>query len=208
MLWLPPLSLLFSCAVLSTPLVYLDDIPTELNITIPSLGKLHCPQINPYNAWANATDTQRGNVTLINNTTLATSSEILTFPTAYLVDPITSRSKRTGLERQQCRELAQMYLQMANIRNYNLPRTGLLQPADKRIYVFSFQCNPGAVFLEIFARSIGGPEVRIKHADFGNEALGSMTFELNEPKEIRIRLDWGTYGNHMCEFALFSIDLL
>ena len=101
-----------------------------------------------------------------------------------------------------------MYLQMANIRNYNLPRTGLLQPADKRIYVFSFQCNPGAVFLEIFARSIGGPEVRIKHADFGNEALGSMTFELNEPKEIRIRLDWGIYGNHMCELALFSIDLL
>ena len=208
LLSLPPLLLLFSCAVLSTPLVYLDDIPAELNITTPSLDKLHCPPIHPYNAWANATNTQSGNLNLTNDTTLAISSEILTFPGSYLVDPIISRSKRTGLEAQHCRQLAQMYLHRAIVRNYSLPRTDLLQPADKRIYVFSFECNRGAIFVEVFARSKGGPEFRIKHADFGDEALGSVTFELQQPKEIRIRLDWGTYDSHTCEFALFRIDLL
>ena len=205
---LPPLSLLFSCVVLSTPLVYLEDIPAELNITTPSLGKLPCPQIRPYNAWSNATNTQSGNLTLANDTALATSSEILTFPTAYLANPMTSISKRTGLEKQDCSELVQVYLHGANVRNYNLPRTGILQPGDKRIYVFSFKCNPGAVFLEVFARSVGGPDVRIKHADFGIEGLGSVTFELEQPNEVRIRLDWGIYYRHTCEFALFSIDLL
>ena len=208
MLSLPLLSLLFSYVALSTSLVYLNDIPAELNITTPSLGKLPCPQIYPYNARADTTNTQSGNLTLANDTTLATSSEILTFPTAYLVDPITSRSKRAGLEKQSCRQLAHMYLNGAFVRNYNLPRTNLLQPADKRIYVFSFECNPGALFLEVFARSMGPPDVRIKHADFGNEGFGAVTFQLQQPKEIQIRLDWGMYGTRTCEFALFCIDLI
>ena len=204
----PPLSLLFSCVVLSTPLVYLDDSPTELNITTPSLGKLPCPPIYPYNAWANSTNTQSGNLTLANDNPLTASSEILTVPTAYLVDPIDSRSKRMGLEEQHCRELAKMYLHGVLTRNYNLPRTSLLQPGDKQLYAFSFECNPGAVFVEVFARSAGGADVRIKHADFGQEGLGSVIFQLEQPKEIRIRLDWGGYAVHTCEFALFSISLL
>ena len=203
-----PFSLLFSCVVLSTPLVYLDDVPTELNITTPSLGKLPCPRIYPYNAWANATNTQFGNLTLANDTTLAASSEILTVPTAYFVDPINSRSKRMGLEEQHCRELAQMYLHGAIVRNYNLPRTSFLQPGVQQFYVFSFECNPGAVFVEVFARSAGGPDVRIKHADFGQEGIGSVIFQLEQPNEIRIRLDWGEYDMRTCEFAIFSIKLL
>ncbi len=203
---LPPLSLLFSCAVLSTPLVYLDAIPAELNITTPSLGKLPCPQIYPYNMWVNATNTQSGNITLANDTTLATSSEKLTVPTANLVDPITSTSKRTGLEVQQCRELAHTVLHAAFVVNYNLPRTEVLQPGRRRIYAFSFMCNPGYVFVEVFARSVGGPDVRIRHVDFGNEAFGSVTFELQQPSEVRIRLDWGMYFIHTCEFSLFRID--
>ena len=101
-----------------------------------------------------------------------------------------------------------MYLDNAYVRNYNLPRTGLLQPGYKHLYVFSFQCTPGTVFVEVFARSIGDPDVRIEHKDFGNEGLGSMTFQLQAPKQIRIRLDWGIYGRQTCEFALFSIDLV
>ena len=101
-----------------------------------------------------------------------------------------------------------MYLNNAFVRNYNLPRTGLLQPEYKHFYVFSFQCTPGAIFVEVFARSIGDPDVRIEHADFGNEGSGSVTFQLQEPKQIRIRLDWGIYSIQTCEFALFSIDLV
>ena len=205
---LSPLSLLFSYVILSTSLVYLNDIPVELNITMPSLGKIPCPQIYPYNAWANTTNTQSGNLTLANDTTLATSSEILTFPTAYLVDPSTSTSKRAGLEEQLCRQLVHMYLNGAFVMNYNLPRTGFLQPGDKRIYVFSFKCNPGYVSLEVFARPVGRPEFRIKEEGFGNEGSGAVTFELQQPEEIRIRLDWGIYYTHTCEFALFCIDLV
>lgn len=204
---LPLLSLLLSCVVLSSPLGYLDDIPAELNITTPSLGNIPCPQIYPYNAWANTTNIESGNLTLANDTTLATSSEILTFPTAYLADPITSRSKRAGLEKQSCRELAHTTM-ARNVKNWNLPRTGLLQPGYKRVYVFSFKCSPGAVFVEVFARSIGQPELRIVTEHFGNEGFGSVKFELNLPRQIRIRLDWVIFNIQQCEFALFSIDLV
>ena len=208
LLSLPFLSLLFPWAVLSTPLVYFDGIPAELNDTTLSLRKLACPRINLYNAWANATNTQSGNLSLANDSALATSSDILTFPTAYLVDPISSKSKRTGLERQRCTELASTKLHEQYLSNYNLPRTRLLQPRHRRIYAFSFRCNPGPVFIEVFARSIGQPDIRIKHTTFGDEGLGSVMFELNQPKEVRIRLDWGMYEHRTCEFALFSIDLI
>ena len=101
-----------------------------------------------------------------------------------------------------------MYLYNAHVRNYNLPRTGLLQPGYKHLYVFSFHCNPGAMFVEVFARSIGNPEVRIEYADIGDEGFGSVAFQLQEPKQIRIRLDWGIYSIQTCEFALFNIDLV
>ena len=50
--------------------------------------------------------------------------------------------------------------------------------------------------------------MRITNADFGTEARGSVQFELQQPKEIRIRLDWRKYYGHTCEVALDRIDLL
>lgn len=208
MLSLAPLSLLFPCAVLSTPLVYFDGIPAKLNDTTPSLGKLVCPRTYPYNTWADATKTQSGNPTLANNSALVTSSDILTFPTAYLVNPTGSKSKRTGPDEKHCTVLARMDLDGQHLSNYKLPRTRLLQPGDKRIYAFSFKCNPGSVFIEVFARSIGGPDTRIKHADFGDEGSGTVLFELDKPKEIGISLEWGINEPRTCEFALFRIDIL
>ena len=204
---LAPLSLLFPYVVLSTPLVF-DGIPAKLSYTTPSLGKLFCPRNDPYNAWIDATNTQSSNLTIANDSALATSSDILTFPTAYLVDSTDSKSKRTEPDEKHCTVLAQMELNGRPLSNYNLPRTGVLQPGDKRIYAFSFKCNPGSVFIEVSARSIGGPDVRIKHADFGDEASGSVLFELDKPKQVRIRLDWGISEQRTCEFALFRIDIL
>ena len=208
LLSLPLLSLLFPCAVLSNPLVYFDGVPAELNDTTPKLGRLACPQISSYNAWATATNTRSGNLTLANDSALTTSSDILTFPTAYLFDPISSKSKRTELEKQSCIEIAQMKLHRQYLSNYNLPRTRLLQPGYHRIYAFSFRCNPGFVAVEVFARSTGGPEIRVSYTQFRHEALGSVMFVLSQPKEVRIRLDWGMYQDRTCEFALFSIDML
>ena len=205
---LAPLLLLFPYAVLSTPLVYLDGSSAKLNYTTPSLSKLACPRIYPYNTWADATDTRSGNLTTANESALATSSDILTFPTAYLVNSTKFKSKRTGLDEQHCIMLAQIDLDGRPLSNYNLPRTGLLQPGDKRIYAFSFKCNPSSVFIEVFARSIGGPDIRIKNADFGVEGSGSVLFELDKPKEVRIRMEWGIYERRTCEFALFVIDIL
>ena len=204
---LAPLSLLFPYVVLSTPLVF-DGIPAKLNYTTPSLGKLSCPRNDPYNAWIDATNTQSGNLTIANDSALATSSDMLTFPTAYLVDSTDSKSKRTEPDEKHCTVVAQMELNGRPLSNYNLPRTGVLQPRDKRIYAFSFKCNPGSVFIEVFARSVGGPDVRIKHADFGNDASGSVLFEPDKPKQVRIRLDWGISEQRTCEFALFRIDIL
>lgn len=205
---LVPLSLLFPYVVLSTPLVYFDGIPAKLKSTTPSLGKLSCPRSDSYNTWIDATKTQSGNLTIANDSALATSSDILTFPTAYLVDSTYSKSKRTGPDEQHCTELAQIDLDGRPLSNYNLPRTGLLQPGDKRIYAFSFKCNPGSVFIEVSARSIGGRDIRIKHANFGDEGSGSVLFQLDKPKEVGISLDWGISEQRKCEFALFKIDIL
>ena len=197
------LSLVVPCAVLSTPLVYLDDIQAELNNTTPSLSKLACPRIDPYNAWANAT-----NLKLASNSALATSNNISTFPTAYSVNPISSKNKRTGLEAQDCTEVTQNYLYGQFLRNYNLPRTHLLEPGYHRIYAFSFECNPSYAYIEVFGRrSIVTPDIKIEVARIQGGS-GSVLFELDQPNEVRIRMDWGVYQQRTCEFALFSIDLL